>query len=124
MTTTPQASAEEAGSPVAQPAIPGDFDVYLDRVDGEYRLRLSGELDLATAPWLRDHLAEIASNGAGCVVVDLSDLSFIDSTGLSVLVGGWKRLRERGGDLVLKSPSPAVAKVLDIAGLRDVFPAT
>jgi len=104
--------------------VPGDFDVYLDRVDGQYRLRLSGELDLATAPWLRDHLAGIAANGAECVVVDVSGLSFIDSTGLSVLVDGWKRLRERGGDLVLESPSPAVAKVLDIAGLKDVFHAT
>lgn len=103
---------------------PGDFDVFLERIDGQYRLRLSGELDMATAPWLRDHLVEIAANGAGRVVIDVSRLSFIDSTGLSVLVSGWRRLRECGGDLVLAAPSPAIAKVLDIAGLRELFPAT
>ena len=103
---------------------PGDFDVALERLDGQYRLRLRGELDLSTAPWLRDHLSEISADGGQRVIVDLSGLSFIDSTGLSVLVGGWKRLRETGGDLVLASPSPPVAKVLDIAGLTEVFPIT
>ena len=116
------ANSEMLNGDGVSPLKPGDFDVALERVDDQYHLRLSGELDLATAPWLRDHLVEIAADGPGHVVVDLSRLAFIDSTGLSVLVGGWKRLRESGGDLVLRSPSPAVAKVLDIAGLHEVFP--
>ncbi len=51
----------------------------------------------------------------------MSDLMFIDSTGLSVLITGLKRLRQGGGDLALRSPTPSTPKVLEITGLTEVF---
>ena len=84
-------------------------------------MRLLGELDMSTAPRLGDELARLASDGATMVTVDLSDLAFIDSTGLSVLITGLKRLRQQGGDMVLRSPTPGTRKVLEITGLTEVF---
>jgi anti-sigma B factor antagonist len=100
---------------------PVAFDVHVERDGARYEVALTGELDLATAPMLRDHLSGVADDGGGQVLIDLSQLAFIDSTGLSVLVMSCKRLRAGGGDLVLKAPTPAVAKVLEIAGVTQVF---
>ncbi|MDQ4069670.1 MAG: STAS domain-containing protein [Actinomycetota bacterium] len=87
-------------------------------------MRLLGELDMSTAPQLRDELARLASGGASVVTLDLSDLAFIDSTGLSVLITALKRLRQQGGDLTLRSPTPGTRKVLEITGLTQVFSIT
>jgi anti-sigma B factor antagonist len=80
-------------------------------------LRISGEIDISTAPQLRDHLRQLDT---GRVVVDLSAMTFIDSTGLGVLVGALKRLRDKGGDLVLRAPTRATRKVLDLTGLAQI----
>ena len=83
--------------------------------------RLVGELDLFTAPCLRDGLCELFDDGVRTVELDLSELDFIDSTGLAELVLALKRHRQRGGDVVLCRPSPSTARVLEIAGLDQVF---
>ena len=80
-------------------------------------LRISGEVDISTAPQLRERLQQLDSRS---VVVDLSAMTFIDSTGLGVLVGAFKRLRESGGDLVLRAPTRATRKVLELTGLSQV----
>jgi len=80
-------------------------------------LRISGEIDISTAPQLRERLQELDSRS---VVVDLSAMTFIDSTGLGVLVGAFKRLREGGGDLVLRAPTRSTRKVLELTGLSQV----
>jgi len=100
---------------------PGDLDVVVSSVDSGHEVRLLGELDMATAPQLREALVRLASDGAKLVTVDLTDLDFIDSTGLSVLIGGLKRLRQQGGDLALRSPNASTSKVLEITGLTEVF---
>ena len=99
----------------------GDLQVIVSSVDSQHEVRLLGELDMSTAPRLRDELVRLASDGAGVVTVDLSDLAFIDSTGLSVLITGLKHLRQHGGDLALRSPTPGTRKVLEITGLTEVF---
>lgn len=99
-----------------------DFDVAVSSADDGHLLRLTGELDMATAHKLRDQLTTLADDGARQVTIDLSELEFIDSTGLSVLVSGLKRLREQGGDLMLRSPRPGTRKILEITGLTEVFP--
>jgi anti-sigma B factor antagonist len=96
---------------------PGDLRVV---ISGE-EVRLQGELDLSTAAQLRDELARLAADGATRVTIDLSDLAFIDSTGLSVLITALKRLRQQGGDMILRSPTPSTRKVLEITGLTEVF---
>jgi anti-sigma B factor antagonist len=80
-------------------------------------LRISGEVDISTAPQLRERLQQLDSRR---VVVDLSAMTFIDSTGLGVLVGAFKRLREGGGDLVLRAPTRSTRKVLELTGLSQV----
>ena len=99
----------------------GDLQVIVSNVDSQYEVRLLGELDMSTAPQLRDELVRLASDGAGVVTLALSDLAFIDSTGLSVLITALKHLRQQGGDLALRSPTPGTRKVLEITGLTEVF---
>ena len=100
---------------------PGELLVSVSGAEQAYEVRLLGELDMSTAPQLRDELLRLASDGAREVTVDLSELQFMDSTGLSVLITGLKRLRERGGDLALRSPTPSTRRVLEITGLTEVF---
>ncbi|MDQ6728005.1 MAG: STAS domain-containing protein [Actinomycetota bacterium] len=99
----------------------GELQVVVSGVDSHHEVRLVGELDLATADDLRDELVRLASSGATLVTVDMTDLSFIDSTGLSVLVSALKRLRLQGGEMTLRSPGPGTRKVLEITGLTDIF---
>lgn len=101
---------------------PGELQVTVTGAEPEYEVRLLGELDMSTAPQLREELLRLASDGATMVTVDLSELAFVDSTGLSVLITGLKRLRQQGGELTLRSPSPGTRRVLEITGLTEVFP--
>jgi anti-sigma B factor antagonist len=107
-----------AGRPVANQ---GELVVTVSGGGSDYEVWLIGELDMSTAPPLRDQLLELASDGATQVTVDLSELEFVDSTGLSVLVTALKRLRQQGGDMGLRSPRPSTRKVLEITGLTEVF---
>lgn len=83
---------------------------------------MTGELDLHTAPELRDRLVRLVQDGHTHIFLDLSELSFMDSTGLGVLVGHLKRVREHEGTLVLVAPQPPVRKVLSVTGLDQVLP--
>lgn len=100
--------------------IPG-FGIHVAQTDTTAVVCVVGELDLATAPQLRERLAGLTSCGVRAVTVDLARLDFIDSTGLFVLVSGLKRLRELGGDLALRSPKPSAMKLFEMTGLSAVF---
>jgi anti-sigma B factor antagonist len=80
---------------------------------------LRGELDLAGEPELRARLRTACDKSDGRVVLDLSELTFIDSTGLSILVEYHARTRAAGGLLILLAPRPAVVRILDITGLDE-----
>ena len=113
-----------AGAPEAagRPGVnPGELQVTVLGAVPEYEVRLLGELDMSTAPQLRDELHRLASDGATMVTVDLSELAFVDSTGLSVLITGLKQLRQQGGEMALRSPTPGTRRVLEITGLTEVF---
>jgi anti-sigma B factor antagonist len=84
-------------------------------------LSLRGEVDVSTAPRLRQRLVELATEGRAWVVVDLSGVEFLDSTGLGVLVSGLRRFRSLGGDLTLAGPQPRIVRVLDITRLDRAF---
>jgi anti-sigma B factor antagonist len=82
----------------------------------------SGEIDLYTAPRLHSELsAVIADGGQARVVVDMSGVDFCDSTGMNVLLSWLRQARERGGELELAAPRPAVRKILQVTGLDAVF---
>ena len=79
-----------------------------------------GELDVSTAPRLQDRLYELIADGKHDITLDLAGMSFIDSTGLGVLVSTLKRTREAGGALVLRQPRPPAKKVFEISGLSQI----
>ena len=98
-----------------------NFEVSDFQTDGVPVLAVQGEIDVATAPQLRERLLALADRNHAVVVVDLTGVSFVDSTALGVLVSGAKRLRSGGGDLRLVVTEPHIAKVFAITGLTEVF---
>jgi len=97
------------------------FDVEVVADGGTERtVLLSGEIDLASASAVWDVLQSVIDD-ATRVVVDLSSVRFIDSTGLSLLVRAHRRLRNAGGTFAVRSPSEMAARVLEITGLDAVF---
>jgi anti-sigma B factor antagonist len=100
---------------------PTTLELTISEGEGETVVRAAGELDVNTAPELREQLAHLASEGSPLIVVDLTDVSFIDSTALSVLVSALKRLRQADGNLELASPNPSVRRVFEITGLTRLF---
>ncbi|HEX2040266.1 MAG TPA: STAS domain-containing protein [Acidimicrobiales bacterium] len=104
--------------------VEGDqFSLVLTRTLGTVVVAVSGEVDAAGSESLRTRLDDVIDDESPLsLVVDLQELTFMDSTGLGVLVHALKRMRERGGDLTLSAPSPATRKLLDISGLDRIFP--
>jgi anti-sigma B factor antagonist len=84
-------------------------------------LAVSGEVDVATVPRLREQLHGLVASGTPRIVVDLDAVDFLDSTGLGVLVGALKRVRSNGGELALVCTSPRIRKVFEVTGLTKVF---
>jgi len=80
-----------------------------------------GELDLYTAERLRDRIGEAGALGADTVLVDLSEVSFVDSTALAVIVQETKRLEGRGHSLVLVTNDPRTRRVVELTGLNRVL---
>jgi anti-sigma B factor antagonist len=84
-------------------------------------LQVTGEVDVYTAPMLREQLRDLAAKGAVHLIVDLSRVEFLDSTGLGALVGGLKRLREAHGSLALVVSTPRTLRIFQITGLTNVL---
>jgi anti-sigma B factor antagonist len=84
-------------------------------------LQVTGEVDVYTAPILRQQILELAAKGAVHLIADLSRVDFLDSTGLGALVGGLKRLREAGGSLVLVISTPRILRIFQITGLTKAL---
>ena len=81
-----------------------------------------GEIDVATSPLLRSEFAAVLAHAPVEVTLDLHDVSFIDSSGLGVLVGALKRLRESGGErFAIVGAQDAVRKIFSITGLNTLF---
>jgi anti-sigma B factor antagonist len=85
---------------------------------------LSGDLDLATAPKLRQRLADLADCDVIDLVIDLANLGFMDSSGISVIVGTYEHLKLRGGSLVIRNANPMAIKIFQITGLMEYLSVT
>jgi anti-anti-sigma factor len=79
--------------------------------------RLEGDLDIVSAPALRQHLLSMLRPGVQRLIIDLSEVSFCDVAGLAILIGTQRRARARGITVRLVAPRPPVAKLLHITGL-------
>jgi anti-sigma B factor antagonist len=84
-------------------------------------LQITGEVDLYTAPQVRDRVIRLLADGVRHVIADLREVSFLDSTGLGALVGSLKRLREQDGSLELVVPDGRIVTIFRVTGLDRVF---
>lgn len=84
-------------------------------------LVVQGEIDLHTAALLRKHLAGLVEDGHDPVVVDMAGVTFLDSSGVEALVRALDALGQRREALVLQRPSPAVRRILEMAGVLGLF---
>jgi anti-sigma B factor antagonist len=82
---------------------------------------IAGDLDLYSADDLRDELAPLTQRENETLIVEMSGVTFVDSTALGVLTGAAKLLRARGGRLVLASGDPRFRRLLEITGLLAVL---
>jgi anti-sigma B factor antagonist len=85
-------------------------------------LCVAGEIDVYSAPALREQVIDLAAGGATHQLIDLGGVEFLDSTGLGVLVGSLKRLRAQGGSLALVIDRENILRIFRITGLTKVFP--
>lgn len=103
---------------------PGLFACAVHAVDdrsGFVVVRLAGELDLATAPDLACALSAAADASPNGLVVDLTDLQFIDSNGIHVLIGAARRACVDGFPMILRNPTRQVLKVLQLTGADQLM---
>lgn len=98
-----------------------DLEISTSVVDDRTVVRVAGEIDVYTAPQLREHLDHEIESGAHDLVVDLAGVTFMDSTGLGVLVGRLKQVRSNNGSMRLVCAQDRVIKVFLITGLDKVF---
>ncbi|MFN2589358.1 MAG: STAS domain-containing protein [Actinomycetota bacterium] len=99
-----------------------DLDVETSQVGGASVLTLRGEIDVYTAPRLRQAIIDLVDGGADNIIVDMGAVDFLDSTGLGVLVGGLKRVKVKEGSLSIVTSQDKILKIFDITGLNKVFP--
>jgi anti-anti-sigma factor len=98
-----------------------NLDTSIAYEDGRVCVVVSGDLDLSTAPKLWSALEPAMEDGAPTLVLDISGVGFLDSSGISVIVRALKLLRETDRALVVRSPQPQARKVLEVTGLTRVL---
>lgn len=100
------------------------MDLSLEtRTEGDRTvIEVGGEVDVYTAPKLREQIIALVEAGHYHLVVDMERVEFLDSTGLGVLVGGLKRVRAHDGSLALVCTQERILKIFRITGLTKVFP--
>lgn len=98
-----------------------DLTLTTREADGRTIVSVGGEIDVYTAPKLRDRITELVADGNYHLVIDMEGVEFLDSTGLGVLVGGLKKVRAHDGSLELICTQDRLLKIFRITGLAKVF---
>ena len=106
-------------SPIGPHRVQRAFTVHLQPRSDVALIVVSGELDLASAPELEQALDQIRPERNKLAIVDLRELEFMDSTGLSIIVRAHQRLAEAGCELTLIKGPPQVQRLLDLTGVAD-----
>jgi len=99
-----------------------DLSLQSREVDGRTIVSVGGEIDVYTAPKLRDKITELVGEGHHQLVIDMENVDFLDSTGLGVLVGRLKVLRKVGGSLRVVCTDERILRLFAITGLDRVLP--
>ena len=98
-----------------------DRTLVTREADGVTIVAVEGEIDVYTAPKLRDTITELVSAGVYHLIIDMEGVEFLDSTGLGVLVGGLKKVRAHDGSMQLICRQERLLKIFRITGLSKVF---
>jgi anti-sigma B factor antagonist len=98
-----------------------DLTLATNEVGDATIIAVGGEIDVYTAPKLRDKITELVADGVYDIIVDMEAVEFLDSTGLGVLVGGLKKVRAHDGSLELICTQDRLLKIFRITGLAKVF---
>ena len=98
-----------------------DLTLSTHEADGTTVVAVGGEIDVYTAPRLRDKFTELVAAGSYDIIVDMQNVEFLDSTGLGVLVGALKKVRQHDGSLELVCTQERLLKIFRITGLAKVF---
>jgi anti-sigma B factor antagonist len=101
--------------------LPQEFGVSIVEVDGRSNVRITGEIDLDNATELRQRLNSVIAAGTGDVHLDLSDVTFLDSSGLLVLLAARQGLHDKHHRLTVRNPSKAVMRIFELSGVLDVM---
>ncbi len=101
---------------------PPEFSVAVGHSRDTVTIAPVGEVDLATAPLIADHLQALAGDGLRHLVLDLEGVTFMDSSGVALLIGVWRRAAEEGWNLTIAHTPPVVSSLLTTCGLLDVLP--
>jgi anti-sigma B factor antagonist len=104
-----------------EPATPGSLTIRRFTDDRGVILQLGGELDLESAGELDRQLEEVAATSPGRLLIDLSDLEFMDSTGLAVMVRAQRSARDNGHSLSLRPGPTQVQRLFELTGVLDRF---
>jgi anti-sigma B factor antagonist len=98
------------------------LEIHADEVDGRLVVRLTGDADVSTAPRLKVTLLKLLSRWNGPLVLDLAGVDFIDSTGLSALLAGYKRAQQMSQDYRLATPQPHPARLFQMTAIDTLIP--
>ena len=98
-----------------------DLTLETRETAGHTVVSVGGEIDVYTAPRLRDKITELVSSGHHSLIIDMENVDFLDSTGLGVLVGGLKKVRAQDGTMSLICSQDRLLKIFKITGLAKVF---
>ncbi len=107
--------------PMSSDPVENQLSVSATPAEGHTLVVVSGEVDAATSDALRAAIFDVIEGGQPHVVVDMSEVVFIDSSGLRVLIGSYKAAETAGGSLRVGSPSDAVVRLLEITGQFERF---
>ncbi|MFD0557156.1 anti-sigma B factor antagonist [Stackebrandtia endophytica] len=98
-----------------------DLELSTKTDGGRTVVSVSGEIDMYTAPTLREYLTALLSDGVKDLAIDVNGVDFCDSTGLGVFIGTLRRLREVDGSLVIVCAREQMLKIFQLTGLHKVF---
>lgn len=102
----------------------GEIELYLETVitQGILRIKATGELDMAVANSFRQQVEDMMNQAmANDIILNLQDVAFIDSSGLGVILGRYKRVSAMGGKMAIVAPQPQVRRILELSGIMKII---
>ncbi|MDQ7822733.1 MAG: STAS domain-containing protein [Candidatus Eremiobacteraeota bacterium] len=98
-----------------------DIKVVAKQVKKGYVIEVQGEIDVYTSPRVKETINELIEKENYVLIINLEEVRYIDSTGLGVLIGALKKVREHNGSISLICTNPQIKKIFNITGLVKIF---